>query len=178
MTATFTVSRGFTYSYIKIQPAVKDPKPYILFLHGFPSLAHEWHYQIDHFERLGYGIIAPDLLGYGDTSRPLNVEDYRLKLIAQDVVDILDHESIDHVYGVGHDFGVLLLSRMEFYHPNRILKLAFLAVGYAPMGSGVDLDMVNKKTEDMLGYSTVGYMSFFIDDPQATEIVNKHVSCF
>lgn len=176
MKTTLEVSRGFTYSYIKLKPDTKNPKPYLLFLHGFPSLAHEWHYQIDYFFGLGYGIIAPDLLGFGETSHPLEVNDYRLKLIAQDLVDILDHEGIDKVQGIAHDFGVLLLSRMEFYHPSRFIKLAFLAVGYAPMGSGVDLDAANGMSKKMFGYSTTGYISFFVEDQSAVEVINRHVS--
>lgn len=95
---------GTTYSYVHIKPS--GEKPYILFLHGFPSSSYDWRHQISFFSKLGYGIIAPDLLGYGATDKPKESESYKLKSIAQDVVSILDIEKTGKVYGVGHDWFV------------------------------------------------------------------------
>lgn len=82
-------------------------------------------------------MIVLDLLGYGGTSRPLNLQDYGLKLVGQDVVDILDHEGVvEPVYGVGHDWGVTLLTRMEYYFPQRFAKLALLTCRLRSPGSG------------------------------------------
>jgi soluble epoxide hydrolase/lipid-phosphate phosphatase len=138
-------------------------------------MAHEWHCQIDHFSQLGYGIIAPDLLGYGGTSRPVNVEDYRLKAMAQDVIDILDHEGILKINGVGHDWGSYLLGRMAVHFPERLSKLAFLAVAYLPPGNIVDLDNINKRTEKKLGYPTFGYQKFFNESPDAIKLLDENV---
>lgn len=46
---------------------------------------------------MGYRIVALDLLGHGNTSRPLNLDDYHLKFISQDVMELLDHDGIDTV---------------------------------------------------------------------------------
>ncbi|KAI8720008.1 AB hydrolase-1 domain-containing protein [Fusarium sp. LHS14.1] len=140
---TFKVSRGFTYSYFHVTPSAESPKPYILFLHGFPSIALEWQHQIEHFRRLGFAVIAPDLLGYGGTSRPSDVSHYRFKHISNDMAEILDHENVDAVYGVGHDMGAGLLARMSFYFPYRFSKLAFLVTGYLPPGARFDIDTAN-----------------------------------
>ncbi|KAL2420052.1 hypothetical protein ABEF95_004121 [Exophiala dermatitidis] len=176
MESTHTTSRGLIYNYIHAKSNPPANKPYLLFLHGFPSIAHEWHHQIEYFTKLGYGVIAPDLLGYGKTSRSVNLDDYRLKAISQDVVDILDHEDIsDPVFGVGHDWGVTLLSRMEFYHPQRFAKLAFLTIGCSPLGQRFDLDTVNSMCEKMLGHALFGYIEFFTRDPNAVEIINSHL---
>ncbi|KAL2401658.1 hypothetical protein ABEF93_007727 [Exophiala dermatitidis] len=119
--------------------------------------------------------MAPDLVGYGKTSRSVNLDDYRLHAISQDVVDILDHEDIsDPVFGVGHDWGVTLLSRMEFHHPQRFAKLAFLTIGCSPFGQRFDLDTVNGMCEKMLGHALFGYIEFFTRDPNAVEIINSH----
>jgi Predicted hydrolases or acyltransferases (alpha/beta hydrolase superfamily) len=172
---SFKVSRGLTYSYIHLKPSVESPKPYILFLHGFPSIAQEWHCQIEHFGNLGYGVIAPDLLGYGQTSRPLDPSLYRLKHMSQDIVDILDHEGIDVAHGVGHDWGTGLLSRLEFFFPRRFGKIALLATGYFAVGAPFNLDALNAITQESLGYSLFGYMKFFTHDPKAVELTNNHV---
>ena len=93
---------GTTYSYVNISP--KDDKPCILFLHGFPSSSYDWRHQIHFFSRLGYGILAPDLLGYGGTDKPSDPAAYRLKKMSEEIVAILDAEGLDTVIGVAHDW--------------------------------------------------------------------------
>lgn len=98
-----TTSRSFTYSYIHLKPS-DSTRPYILFLHGFPSSSRDWRHQIEYFQRLGYGIIVPDLLGYGGTSKPLESNAYNMKGMSNDVYEILKHENIEQVLGVAHDW--------------------------------------------------------------------------
>ena len=99
-------SKGPTYSYICIRPHVKG-NPYILLLHGFPSSSYDWRHQIHHFAERGYGVVAPDLLGYGGTDKPHDVMAYRAKKMAEVIIEILDHEEIEAVLGVAHDWWVL-----------------------------------------------------------------------
>jgi soluble epoxide hydrolase / lipid-phosphate phosphatase len=96
-------SRGYIYSYIYNKP-VEDGATYLLFLHGFPSSSYDWRHQIQCFSQKGYGIIAPDLLGYGETAKPLEVEAYKGKDMVKDIIEILDHEEIQLVVGIGHDW--------------------------------------------------------------------------
>lgn len=100
---------GVTYSYVHVKPSSpkgeeSKQKPYILFLHGFPSTSYDWRHQISYFSTLGYGIIVPDMLGYGGTDKPKEIEAYKLKKMCEEVIGILDHEKIDKVHGVGHDW--------------------------------------------------------------------------
>jgi pimeloyl-ACP methyl ester carboxylesterase len=172
---TFTVSRGFTYSYQYFPPSVLDGQ-YVLFLHGWPSAANDWHNQIDHFRKLGWGVLTPDLLGSGRTSRPTEADKYVLKDIAKDVVEILDYEKISKVNAVGHDWGSTLLSRLAVYHPERIDRLCFIAVGYRPPGAPFSLDAANDMTTQKLGYPLFGYQIFFIRNEKSQEILDEHVS--
>lgn len=48
--------------------------PTVLLIHGFPSGRHDWPYQIDSLSSAGYGVVAPDCLGYGNSDAPLVVE--------------------------------------------------------------------------------------------------------
>jgi soluble epoxide hydrolase/lipid-phosphate phosphatase len=105
----FTTSRKLTYSYIHILPQTSSSnagpkKGYILFLHGFPSSSYDWHHQIAHFSANGYGLIVPDLLGYGESDKPREGSFYTGKGMASDIAEILEHESIREVVGVGHDW--------------------------------------------------------------------------
>jgi soluble epoxide hydrolase / lipid-phosphate phosphatase len=98
------VDRGFNYRYY-FSPAAGG-MPVLLFLHGIPSTSHDWVRQVEYFRPKGYGIVAPDMLGFGRTSRPLDVNAFRQNLRAKDIIDILNKENIDKVVGIGHDWYV------------------------------------------------------------------------
>jgi soluble epoxide hydrolase/lipid-phosphate phosphatase len=102
-TSQLTTTRDLTYTYVKTEPT-QQGKPYILFLHGFPSSVFHFRHQIAHFSKLGYGILAPTLLGYGKTSKPLDYALYSGKGMSQDMQEILTYEKIESVIGVGHDW--------------------------------------------------------------------------
>lgn len=107
-----TTSRGFTYSYYRRAPSPEivaqhspeDPAlPALLFLHGFPTSSRLWRHQVEYFHDQGFFICAPDLLGFGGTSRPTDPEVYRASLICKDIMEILDEEDMQKVIVVGHD---------------------------------------------------------------------------
>lgn len=100
--AKFRTSRHFVYNYVRVPPTRNGT--YLLFLHGFPSSSYDWRHQIFHFTNKGYGVIAPDLLGYGQTSKPLAIQAYRAKYMAEDIAEILKYENIETVIGVAHDW--------------------------------------------------------------------------
>lgn len=93
---------GRTYSYVYIKAKLENP--WLLFLHGFPSSSFDWRYQIGFFSDLGYGVLAPDLLGYGGTDKPTEMEAYTTEKMSQEIVTVLDAEGVDRVVGVAHDW--------------------------------------------------------------------------
>ncbi|KAF7585117.1 hypothetical protein BBP40_012378, partial [Aspergillus hancockii] len=151
--------------------------PTILLLHGFPSTSYDWRHQIVHFTDQGYGILAPDLLGYGGTSKPTNVTAYKTKSMASEIIEILDHEGIAKVHGVGHDTGCTLLSRLADHFPERLLSCSFLEVPYMKPGVHFDLGAVNAGTKALLGFERFGYIGFFIKD-EAGEVLDRFADSF
>jgi len=84
---THKISRsGLTYAYIHYPPSIEE-KPTLLFIHGFPATSNEWAPQIRHFRQLGYGILAPDCLGYGGSSKPLDVKLYGM-FVSEDLLEL------------------------------------------------------------------------------------------
>lgn len=158
----FTADSGNTYSFIH-EPS-KAGKPTLLFLHGFPSTLHDWIHQTTYFPSQGYGIVAPDLLGYGSSSKPSDAQQYRLKPMADDAAALLDHLNLHQVVGVGHDFGATLLSRMAAYHASRFTALVFLAVGPPRLGTPFDVDAINEMTKTALGFELLGYIPWLAND--------------
>jgi len=99
------LSDGTTYGYVYVPAA--PGKPTFLLLHGAPSSCYIWHHQIEHLPRAGFGVLAPDLLGYGDTDRPAEVEPYKLQHICPQVHDLVTNVvGLEKVIGVGHDWWV------------------------------------------------------------------------
>ncbi|NNL68139.1 MAG: alpha/beta hydrolase [Myxococcales bacterium] len=92
--------------------------PPLLLLHGCPFSAVEWRAVIPELAR-HHRVIAPDLLGLGDTPVRLD-QDYRLPHDVAMVRQLLDHYEIERAPFVGHDHGgatVLLLMKED---PDRI----------------------------------------------------------
>jgi len=86
----------------------KPSDPVVLLLHGFPDSSEVWRYQIPALRDAGYRVIAPDLRGFGQSSKPVRQVDYRLPLLGGDVVGILAKLGIGKFQLVGHDWGAIL----------------------------------------------------------------------
>ncbi|KAF2264110.1 putative epoxide hydrolase [Lojkania enalia] len=153
---------GTTYAYIFIPP-LSPTQPTFLLLHGFPSSSFDWRRVVPLLQEDGYGIIAPDLLGYGDTDKPTELSAYSMKRMADHLSELLQKEHIQQVIGVGHDMGSGLLSYTALAHPSLFASIVFSSVGYVPPGS-FDVDQFNIMTEQILGYPTFGYWKFFDED--------------
>ncbi|KAK7051594.1 hypothetical protein VNI00_004573 [Paramarasmius palmivorus] len=155
-------SRGLNYHYYFSPPS--DGKPFLVFLHGFPSTSYDWHKQVPYFQEKGYGLIVPDLLGYGGTAKPLDPAAYRYSLTSKDVIDILDAEEIETAVFIGHDWGALLTSRIVQYHPDRVIAFGVLAVGYQDSFADFNWEASNAQTKEAFGYELFGYWEFFSED--------------
>ncbi len=76
-----------------------------LCLHGFPELAFSWRYQLPLLARLGWRAWAPNLRGYGRTSRPTSVADYAMPHLVADVAGLIDASGARRTLLIGHDWG-------------------------------------------------------------------------
>ncbi|KAF4960055.1 hypothetical protein FSARC_10550 [Fusarium sarcochroum] len=158
-TNSLVTSDGRTYVYDYV-PA-KGGNVTVLLIHGYPATRHDWKNQVEDLSAAGYGVIAPDCLGYGDSDMPLEIDAYNLKQIANHLIEILDNEGLSKVVGVGHDWGTNVLSRTVVWHPDRFEKLAFLSLGFSAPGIFSDIDSLNAYSLAQLGYMQFGYFYFF-----------------
>ncbi len=76
----------------------------LIFLHGFPENHRTWRHQVEHLQGR-YRCIAPDLRGYGDSSRPEGVESYAFPTLVGDVFALADALGIERFTVLGHDWG-------------------------------------------------------------------------
>ncbi|KAH6925314.1 hypothetical protein HPB50_003510 [Hyalomma asiaticum] len=82
----------------------------LLLLHGFLDFWFIWNRLIP---ELGnhFCVVAPDLRGYGNTTRPNDTAEYLMPLLIEDVKGLVDHfgkNSSRKVVLVGHDWGGMI----------------------------------------------------------------------
>ncbi|KAI0205866.1 Alpha/Beta hydrolase protein [Astrocystis sublimbata] len=172
-----TLSDGTTYGYVGVAPALPD-KPSFLLLHGYPSSCYDWRHQIESLSAAGFGVIAADLLGYGDTDSPTSELAYRMKVMSSHIAEILDKEDVSRCIAVSHDWGGGLLSRLISYIPNRLLGAVFISVGYVEPGLVWDIDAMLSLTKEAFGYETYGYWPWHNSDEAAKECDDRPRSVF
>lgn len=106
--------------------------PAVVFLHGFPELAFSWRHQLPALAAAGFRAIAPDQRGYGRTTVPPDLTDYRLSELIADVHGLLDALGLERATFVGHDWGALILWHMALLAPARIERLVILNIPHIP----------------------------------------------
>lgn len=80
-----------------------------LCLHGFPECRFSWRHQLPMLADQGYTAWAPDLRGYGTSSRPEGIAAYRISELLRDVAGLIDAARAQGIDGeillIGHDWG-------------------------------------------------------------------------
>lgn len=108
--------------------------PVLVLLHGWPQTWYSWRHVIDGLSD-SFRVIAPDLRGLGDSSRPAN--GYDKKTIASDVERLLrERLGIDSFFLAGHDWGGGVAFALAARYPGSVRKLAILDVSIP--GDGAD----------------------------------------
>ncbi|GIJ97897.1 hypothetical protein Aspvir_000003 [Aspergillus viridinutans] len=172
-----SLSDGTTYGYVAVAPSSPAHVTFLL-LHGYPSSSHDWRHQISGLQREGYGVIAPDLLGYGDTDKPTDVNAYRMKRMCDHMVEILDKEGVSRAIAVAHDWGVGLGSRLATYQRRRFYGLVNVAVSYVEPGAAWDIEALCNLTKSLVGYATFGYWLWHNTDEAAVDCEANPASAF
>ncbi|MDQ3991907.1 MAG: alpha/beta fold hydrolase, partial [Actinomycetota bacterium] len=95
--------------------------PAALLLHGFPTTSHLWR-EVIPLLATRFRVIAPDLLGYGDSDKPAGAPmDLRAQTSAVDA--LMDHLGIGDVAVAGHDLGGGIAQLLAFQGRVRTLVL-------------------------------------------------------
>jgi haloacetate dehalogenase len=104
--------------------------PPLLLLHGNPQTHAMWH---EVAPRLAgeFTVVATDLRGYGDSSKPETTPDhapYSKRAMALDQLAVMRSLGFERFFVCGHDRGGRVAYRMALDHPERVLKLAVLDI--------------------------------------------------
>lgn len=102
-------------------------KPLLLFLHGFPEGAFIWDGVMTPFADR-WRCVAPDLRGYGQSSHPIDIADYKPKALLQDLVALIARESPGQPAAcvIGHDWGGALAWNLAIQQPALLQRLLII----------------------------------------------------
>jgi haloacetate dehalogenase len=104
--------------------------PPLLLLHGAPQTHAIWHRVAPDLAK-EYTVIAADLRGYGDSSKPdggPNHANYSKRAMALDQIEVMKHFGFDRFAVVGHDRGARVTHRLTLDHPKAVTKAAVLDI--------------------------------------------------
>jgi len=126
---------GFKTAMVKtsgatINVVVGGSGPPLLLLHGAPQTHAIWHRVAPDLAR-DYTVVAADLRGYGDSSKPdggPNHVNYSKRAMAQDQIDVMKHFGFDRFAVVGHDRGARVTHRLTLDHPKAVTRAAVLDI--------------------------------------------------
>ncbi|KAK0190606.1 Alpha/Beta hydrolase protein [Armillaria mellea] len=127
------LSTGRTYHFVDQLPETyHSQSTTLLCIHGFPDLWYGWRYQVKPWVQMGFRVVVPTILGYGDTDKPVDPAEYTTKKLCADLAALLDLLGVEKAVVIGHGWGSAIASRMALWHPSRLLSLVLMSVPYTP----------------------------------------------
>jgi pimeloyl-ACP methyl ester carboxylesterase len=120
------VGHSVVLHFVESRPAGEPRRQPVVLLHGFPEFSYSWRNQLPALAAAGFRAIAPDLRGYGRSPKPPRVRDYRIELLAADVLDLIGRECGGRAHLVGHDWGGVIAWWVAMHHPDAVERLVIL----------------------------------------------------
>ncbi|KAI4260997.1 MAG: hypothetical protein L6R42_003800 [Xanthoria sp. 1 TBL-2021] len=124
---------GIQYHYLFGQP--KDsPRATVFLFHGWPDLSIGWRNQIPMLLDMGFLVVAPDMIGYGQTEAPHvppeSIAFYSFKRIADDVKELAQQLGVSRVILGGHDWGGAIVYRIALWCPELVTHIFTVCTPY------------------------------------------------
>ncbi|WP_404339541.1 alpha/beta fold hydrolase [Pseudoalteromonas mariniglutinosa] len=127
------------YIYLEAKPG----NAVVTLLHGKNFNADYWASTAKFLHALGYGVLIPDQIGFGKSSKPTNYQ-YSFAALAQHTKALMDSLQIKKSIVLGHSMGGMLASRFALMYPEITRQLILLN----PIGLENYLQFVDYKDSD------------------------------
>ena len=104
--------------------------PPLLLLHGHPQTHYMWHAVAPRLAN-EFTVVAPDLRGYGASSKPTTTPDhepYSKRAMARDMVGVMQQLGFERFSVAGHDRGGRVAYRLALDHPSSVTRVAVLDI--------------------------------------------------
>lgn len=113
-----------------IHTVIGGSGPPVLLIHGAPLTHLSWFRVAPELAK-HYTVVAPDLRGYGDSSKPEGGEghvNYSKRVMALDQVEVMKHFGFERFAVVGHDRGGRVAHRLALDHPGAVTRMSVLDI--------------------------------------------------
>ncbi len=101
----------------------------VLFMHGEPTWSFLWRKVIPPLLAAGFRCIAPDLVGFGRSDKPVELDWYSYDRHVAAVTPLLEELDIRDATVVVHDWGGPVGLRLAVENPDRIARMVILDTG-------------------------------------------------
>ena len=115
---------------VRIEAVVGGSGAPLLLLHGHPQTHAIWH-RVAPVLAERHTVVAADLRGYGDSSKPQGAADhanYAKRVMAQDQIALMRSLGFEHFAVLAHDRGARVAYRLAMDHPESIDHLVLLDI--------------------------------------------------
>ena len=110
-----------TMNYMYLPP--KDANlPVVTLLHGKNFNGAYWQQTAEYIHDLGYGVLMPDQIGFGKSSKPVDYQ-FSFEALALNTRNLLKSLNIDSSIIVGHSMGGMLATRYALLYPQSTKQL-------------------------------------------------------
>ncbi|KAI5779695.1 Alpha/Beta hydrolase protein [Geopyxis carbonaria] len=151
ITHEYAMLNGRRYHYVQGFPKHQKPRGTIICIHGFPDIWYSWRGIIPALLEMGLRVIAPDMIGYGQTDMPKvppnTMAAYSWKSSAADMAELMKQLEIPKVILLGHDWGGMIVFRIHMWHPGLVSHIITLSTAYRPpIREKLTLEQIVEKT--------------------------------
>jgi len=104
--------------------------PPVLLLHGYPQTHMMWA-QVAQGLAADHTVIAPDLRGYGGSTKPPSSDDHEAsskRAMARDAVALMAHFGFETFDVAGHDRGGRVAYRLALDHPQTVRRVSVMDI--------------------------------------------------
>lgn len=115
---------------VQIAYRVGGSGPGLLLLHGHPQTHVIWHKIAERLSQ-HFTVVAADLRGYGDSSKPAATADhapYAKREMGRDMIELMQALGFADFSVLAHDRGARVAHRMALDHPGVIKRMALLDI--------------------------------------------------
>jgi len=116
---------------VRIHGVTAGNGPALLLMHGHPQTLSTWWAVAPRLVEAGYRVVATDLRGYGDSSRPPGGDDhinYSKRTMARDQVAVMRALGHERFAVIGHDRGARVAHRMALDYPQAVERIVVIDI--------------------------------------------------
>lgn len=114
--------KHWTFGGLTLSGVERGQGDLVLLLHGFPAYHKTWESYLEPLSKR-WRVVAVDLRGYFESSKPDGVSAYSMRVLVDDLVALTHHLGHDQVRLVGHDWGGAIGWAFAAWYPHLVANL-------------------------------------------------------